>query len=131
VEKTDNPLEEKEVYRPYSHPLRLPSLPNKTLFSHPPTPSPPHTSTPPPDYPPLNSTSPTTTTPGRIRPVPRELQQRDLGRVLLGVVHVLPVVPEARADGAAGDGDLLGEGGVSFWGGWCGEGEEGGGDCGF
>ncbi len=37
-------------------------------------------------------------------------------------MHVLPVVPEARADGAAGDGDLLGEEGVSFWGGWCGEG---------
>lgn len=126
MEKTDNPLGEKEVYRPYSHPLpqTKPSSPTHPHPLHPTVP-------PPPNYPPLNSTSPTTTTPGRIRPVPRELQQRDLGRVLLGVVHVLPVVPEARADGAAGDGDLLGERGVSLWGGWCGEGEEGGGGCGF
>ena len=43
---------------------------------------------------------------------PQKFLQSGLGRVLLGRVHVLPIVPVASRDREPGDGDVAGPGGT-------------------
>lgn len=57
-----------------------------------------------------SSSSPTSTSPPANR---HQRLQRHLGRVFLGVIHVLPVVPETRSDHLVGDGDGGGPGGAA------------------